>query len=116
MGTRFDAIDIDQAYSGTIDNVVVHLGDASDHAFEVDGPEGWPGSFTLQNASIFGNDVTENGEYADYRKAATGATNNVFASGFPADKDVELDNDAVKLNAGVTFGTWEIVLPSGELM
>ena len=112
-----DAIDIDQAYSGTIDNVVVHLGDASDHAFEVDGPEGTaPGSFTLQNASIFGNDVTENGEYADYRKAATGATNNIFASGFPADKDVELDNDAVaeSYNAGtLTFGTWEIVLPSG---
>ncbi|MGB2198053.1 MAG: hypothetical protein ACPH08_05265, partial [Flavobacteriaceae bacterium] len=85
-----DAIDIDQAYSGTIDNVVVHLGDASDHAFEVDGPEGTAaGSFTLQNASIFGNSITENGEYADYRKAATGATNNVFASGFPAGKDVE---------------------------
>lgn len=112
-----DAIDIDQAYSGTIDNVVVHLGDASDHAFEIDGPEGSAaGSFTLQNASIFGNDVTENGEYADYRKAATGATNNVFASGFPVGKDVELDNDAVaeSYNAGtLTFGTWEIVLPSG---
>ena len=112
-----DAIDIDQAYSGTIDNVVVHLGDASDHAFEVDGPEGTAaGSFTLQNASIFGNSITENGEYADYRKAATGATNNVFASGFPAEKDVELDNDAVaeSYNAGtLTFGTWEIVLPSG---
>jgi len=118
-----DAIDIDQAYSGTIDNVVVHLGDASDHAFEIDGPEGSAaGSFTLQNASIFGNDVTENGEYADYRKAATGATNNVFASGFPGPsplqvgKDVELDNDAVaeSYNAGtLTFGTWEIVLPSG---
>ena len=112
-----DAIDIDQAYSGTIDNVVVHLGEASDHAFEVDGPEGTAaGSFTLQNASIFGNSITENGEYADYRKAATGATNNVFASGFPAGKDVELDNDAVaeSYNAGtLTFGTWEIVLPSG---
>lgn len=112
-----DAIDIDQAYSGTIDNVVVHLGDSSDHAFEVDGPEGTAaGSFILQNASIFGNSVTENGEYADYRKAATGATNNVFASGFPVGKDVELDNDAVaeSYNAGtLTFGTWEIVLPSG---
>ncbi len=112
-----DAVDIDQAYSGTIDNVVVVLGDASDHAFEVDGPEGTAaGSFTLQNASIFGNAVTSNGEYADYRKAATGATNNIFASGFPAGKDVELDNDAVaaSYNAGtLTFGAWEIVLPAG---
>jgi hypothetical protein len=111
-----DAVDIDQAYSGTIDNVVVHLGDASDHAFEIDGPEGTAvGSFTLQNASIFGNAITENGEYADYRKGATGATNNVFASGFPSGKDVELDADAdaISFNNGtLTFGTWEIVLPA----
>ena len=120
-----DAIDIDQAYSGTIDNVVVHLGEASDHAFEIDGPEGTAdGSFTLQNASIFGNSATSNGEYADYRKGATGATNNVFASGFPGEitaegyvgKDVELDADADATsynNGTLTFGTWEIVLPSG---
>ncbi len=112
-----DAIDIDQAYSGTIDNVVVHLGEASDHAFEIDGPEGTAdGSFTLQNASIFGNSATSNGEYADYRKGATGATNNVFASGFPSGKDVELDADAdaTSFNNGtLTFGAWEIVLPSG---
>lgn len=112
-----DAIDIDQAYSGTIDNVVVHLGDASDHAFEIDGPEGTAsGSFTLQNASIFGNSVTDNGEYADYRDSATGATNNIFASGFPAGKDVELDNDGVAENynnGSLTFGTWNIVLSAG---
>ena len=111
-----DAVDIDQAYSGTIDNVMVVLGDASDHAFEIDGPEGTStGSFTLQNASIFGNTVTENGEYADYRKGATGATNNVFANGFPAGKDVELDADADATsynNGTLTFGPWEIVLPA----
>jgi hypothetical protein len=62
-----DALDIDQAYSGTIDNAVVVLGDFSDHAFEIDGPEGSAsGSFTIQNATIIGNTVTENGEYADY--------------------------------------------------
>ena len=112
-----DAIDIDQAYSGTIDNVFVQFGDTSDHAFEIDGPEGSAaGSFLLQNASIFGNAVTENGEYADYRKGAMGATNNVFASGFPVGKDIELDNDADagNYNNGIlTFGPWEIVLPAG---
>ena len=111
-----DAIDIDQAYSGTIDNVVVHLGDISDHAFEIDGPEGTAvGSFTLQNASIFGNIVTENGEYADYRSNAMGTTTGVFASGFPAEKDVELDNDVVATNynsGALVFGAWDIVLPS----
>lgn len=112
-----DAIDIDQAYSGTIDNVVVHLGDISDHAFEIDGPEGsLNGSFTLQNASIFGNGITENGEYADYRSNAMGSTSGVFASGFPEGKDVELDNDGVATNynsGALTFGAWDIVLPAG---
>ena len=111
-----DAIDIDQAYSGTINNVVVHLGDISDHAFEIDGPEGTAvGSFTLQNASIFGNIITENGEYADYRSNAMGTTTGVFASGFPAGKDVELDNDVVATNynsGALVFGAWDIVLPS----
>ena len=112
-----DAIDIDQAYSGTVDNVVVHLGDISDHAFEIDGPEGsMNGSFTLLNASIFGNGITENGEYADYRSNAMGSTSGVFASGFPAGKDVELDNDGVATNynsGALTFGAWDIVLPAG---
>ncbi|MCL5127448.1 MULTISPECIES: hypothetical protein [unclassified Algibacter] len=116
-GQGDDAIDIDQAYSGTIDNVVVVLGDASDHAFEVDGPEGTStGSFTLQNATIIGNSVTPNGEYADYRSAAMGATNNVYAYGFKADSDIELDNDGVATNYNdtlLTFSAWEIVLPEG---
>jgi hypothetical protein len=112
-----DAIDIDQAYSGTIDNVIVHLGDISDHAFEIDGPEGTSvGSFTLQNASIFGNAITENGEYADYRSNAMGTTTGIYASGFTAEKDVELDNDGVATNynsQALVFGVWDIVLPSG---
>jgi len=111
-----DAIDIDQAYSGTINNVVVQQGNTSDHAFEIDGPEGSAiGSFLLKNASIFGNPVSLKGEYADYRKGAMGATNNIFASGFPAGKDVELDSDDVAENYNngtLTFGPWEVVLPA----
>lgn len=111
-----DAIDIDQAYSGTTDNVVVVLGDISDHAFEIDGPEGTgSGSFLLQNATIIGNTVTENGEYADYRSGATGTTNNVYAYGFKESSDVELDNDGVATNynnGDLVFGVWEVVLPA----
>lgn len=112
-----DALDIDQAYSGTIDNAVVVLGDISDHAFEIDGPEGTgSGEFTLRNATIIGNTVTSNGEYADYRSNAQGFTENVFAFGFKDESDVELDNDGVATNYNnglLTFGTWEIVLPAG---
>lgn len=112
-----DALDIDQAYSGIIDNSLVILGDLSDHAFEIDGPEGSAtGSFTLQNTTIIGNTVTSNGEYADYRSGATGATNNIFAYGFKDSSDVELDNDGVATNYNdglLTFSNWEIVLPAG---
>jgi hypothetical protein len=112
-----DGLDIDQAYSGTIDNAVVVLGDFSDHALEIDGPEGTAtGSFTLQNVTLIGNLVTENGEYADFRSKAMGNTSNVYAYGFKASSDIELDNDGVATNYNdglLTFGTWEIVLPDG---
>ncbi len=111
-----DAIDIDQAYSGTVDNAVVVLGDISDHAFEIDGPEGTgAGAFTLRNATIIGNTITANGEYADYRSGATGTTNNIYAYGFKASSDVELDNDGVGTNynnGDLVFGAWEVVLPA----
>jgi hypothetical protein len=112
-----DALDIDQAYSGTIDNAVVVLGANSDHAFEIDGPEGTAtGGFTLKNATIVGNAVTQNGEYADYRSSAMGRTENIYAYGFKDSSDVELDNDGVATNYNdglLTFGAWEIVLPAG---
>ena len=54
-GQGDDAIDIDQAYSGTIDGALVVLTAASDHGFEIDGPEGSaPGRFTLKNATVIG--------------------------------------------------------------
>ena len=112
-----DALDIDQGYSGTIDNAVVILGANSDHAFEIDGPEGTAtGSFTLRNSTIVGNAVTENGEYADYRSGAMGRTENIYAYGFKDSSDVELDNDGVATNYHdelLTFGAWEIILPTG---
>mgnify|MGYP000430450158 CR=1 FL=1 len=96
---------------------MVVLGDFSDHALEIDGPEGSAtGSFTLQNATLIGNTTTSNGEYADYRSNAQGATNNIFAYGFKAESDVELDNDGVATNynnSSLTFSNWEIVLPAG---
>ena len=108
-----DGLDIDQAYSGTITNAMVVLGDASDHALEIDGPEGsGSGQFTINDLTIVGNAVTSKGEYGDYRSNAQGATNNVFAYGFPDGKDVELDNNGVTTNYNdgiLTFSNWEVV-------
>lgn len=108
-----DALDIDQAYSGTIDNAVVVSGEASDHAFEIDGPEGsLEGSFTLQNVTIFGSATAADGEYADYRSNAMGTTKNIYAVGFQAGKDVELDaNDVAQnyLDGKLKFEAWQVV-------
>ena len=108
-----DALDIDQAYSGTIDNAVVVLGDISDHALEIDGPEGSAtGQFTLQNATLIGNLNTANGEYADYRSRAQGISSNIYCYGFKDSSDVELDNNGVSqnfLDGLLTFNNWEIV-------
>ena len=112
-----DGLDIDQAYSGTIDNAVVVLGDISDHGLEIDGPEGSAnGAFILRDLTMIGNTVTSNGEYADYRSGAQGHTENVYAYGFKAASDVELDNDGVATNYNnglLSFAAWEIVLPEG---
>jgi len=112
-----DGLDIDQAYSGTIDNSVVVLGDFSDHALEIDGGEGSTNAkFTIQNVTLIGNMVTSGGEYADYRSKAIGTTKNIFAYGFKASSDVELDNDQIATNynnGDLVFQNWQIVLPSG---
>lgn len=110
-----DAVDIDQAYTGTVSNVVVAQGSGSDHAFEIDGPEGnATGSYTIENATLFGSD---SGEIADYRDGATGANNNVFVTGFNSSADIELDNNGVTqnfLNDELTFSAWVVELATGD--
>lgn len=112
-----DGIDIDQAYAGTIENSMVILGATSDQALEIDGPEGsYKAQFTLNNITLKGNSATPDGEYADYRSDARGASNNIYAYDFKDSSDVELDNDGVATNYNdglLTFGVWQIVLPSG---
>ncbi len=105
-----DSIDIDQAYSGTITNAGIVLGDISDHGLEIDGPEGsLQGEFTINGLTMFGNMNTPNGEYADYRSRAQGSTNNVYATGFKTGSDIELDNNGVSqnyLDGNLTFSSW----------
>ena len=119
-GQGDDAIDIDQAYAGTIDGALVVLTGASDHGFEIDGPEGSaPGRFTLKNATVIG--ATDDcdaegvdGEMADFRKGATGDVLNILFKNFAGVKDVELDasDDASTYTAGtLTFANIDILHP-----
>ena len=119
-GQGDDGLDIDQGYSGTISNSMVILNEASDHALEVDGPEGSAiGSFSLNNLTLIGategcNSLGVNGEIADYRKGATGSNNNVLLMNFAEGKDIELDNDsdANSYTVGtLTFSNYEIIIP-----
>lgn len=94
-----DAYDVDQAYSGTFTNVVYVAGADSDHALEIDGPEGSEnstGSFTLKNGSFKGNAAS--GEFADFRSKARGEVSNCYFWGFNENADVELDEDVVSTN------------------
>ncbi len=124
-----DAIDIDQAYSGTIDNAVVKLSSDSDHALEIDGPEGTAtGAYTLTNVTLIGiDDSLSGGEVADFRSGATGTNSNILVTGFTGVgmnsdgdsfqlSDVELDNAGVATNytnGDLSFMAWEVVLPTG---
>lgn len=80
-----DAIDIDQNYSGTVDNVVVITGNGigTDEALEIDGPEGSTytnGMFTITNGTFI-NEGTE-GSGADLKAKAQGQISNCSWIGF----------------------------------
>jgi hypothetical protein len=123
-----DAIDTDQSWSGTLDNFIVICGDATDHALEVDGPEGtFLAAHTLTNGSVKGNQVAE---LADFRACARGTFSNLFFFGFedpafvgplgagrgdfslsnPTGSTCTVDN----LNGGIlNFSNLEAILPTG---
>ncbi|MFP5470127.1 MAG: hypothetical protein ACLGGV_00890 [Bacteroidia bacterium] len=75
-----DAIDTDQAWSGTLDNFIVICGN-TDHALEIDGPEGsLLAGHTVKNGSIKGASASELG---DFRDCARGSFENIYFFGFP---------------------------------
>ena len=91
-----DAFDIDQAYSGTITNIAYIAGLDSDHALEIDGPEGSAnsnGAFTMTAGYLQGNPDPGSGEFADFRSNAKGNVNNLYFFNFKEGADVELDAD-----------------------
>jgi len=82
-----DAIDIDQNYSGTLDNFAVIHGNtlASEFALEIDGPEGpthTDGLFTLKNGTIIKKGSPGFG--ADLKSKSQGTISNVNFSGYTA--------------------------------
>jgi len=96
-----DAFDVDQAYAGTISNIAYIAGAGSDHALEIDGPEGSSnatGKFTITGGKLQGNTNATNGEYADFRSGAQGNVQDLYFFDFATGKDIELDDDATSAN------------------
>jgi hypothetical protein len=122
-GMGDDSVDIDQAYSGTVSNVVVVLTNVSDHGLEIDGPEGsLNGEFTLNNVTIFSDDSPSNAnsgnrEYAQFRSNAMGSVNNVLLVGGTDGTDFTLQDDSnvtANYNNGIlSFSNIEVVPPAG---
>lgn len=93
-----DAYDMDQAYQGTIDNIIAVEGSQSDHAMELDGPEGSKeGTYTIRNASFKGY-VNSDNQYADLRDDCTAKLENIYFFNFPSDATFELNDEATAQN------------------
>jgi hypothetical protein len=114
-----DCIDTDQSWSGTLDNFVVIAGTDTDHALEIDGPEGTMlAAHTVKNGSIKGNDATELG---DFRSAARGTFQNIYFFNFPdpatdgrGDFSLSGDESVANFASGVlSFSNLQITLATG---
>lgn len=86
-----DAIDVDQNYSGTVDNFyIVHGSDNTDEALELDGPEGTThtsGFFTIKNGTVIALDqMLTSG--ADLKAKAQGTIENVSMKGYKKGKTI----------------------------
>ena len=104
-GQGDDAFDVDQSYSGTITNVLGIADAESDHALEIDGPEGsMVAGFTLTNGTLMGYNP-DGGEYADFRKEATGDISNLYFYNFSCSSDFEIDGGSS--TADLTFANLE---------
>ncbi|HEX8040496.1 MAG TPA: hypothetical protein VF490_15160 [Chryseosolibacter sp.] len=86
-----DGLDVDQAYSGTIDGFMVIHGGDTDKGLEIDGPEGTEnasGKFTLKNGTVMGSGNV--GNPADFKSKAQGTVSNVIFKGYDAGQKIKI--------------------------
>jgi hypothetical protein len=103
--TGDDAIDTDQSWGGTIDNVIIV--NPYDECFELDGPEGiMVAKHTISNASAYAGDAQG---LVDLDPNSNVDMDNIYFFGIKAGQDFdELPTDYV-----CTFTDFEVTLPSG---
>lgn len=111
--TGDDAIDTDQAWSGTLDNVVII--NPGDECFELDGGEGdFNNMHTIKNGSVYAGMAEGLADLDDKGPAGTVGNSyvdmsNIYFFGVSAGQDFD-DNPA-----DLTLSNIELVLPEGNL-
>ena len=100
-----DAVDLDEGYAGTIDNVAVQMKASGDNIFEIDGTEDSTderdGQFTVKNVTFIG--VEGNTEKTDqlghWKSDATGTTENVLYTVMDGQTIEGIDSDTYDADA-----------------
>jgi methionine-rich copper-binding protein CopC len=114
-----DAVDTDQSWAGTLDNFIVICGPDTDHALEIDGPEGTMlAAHTVKNGSVKGHPKSELG---DFRDGARGSFENIYFFSFPDPAtegrgDLSLSGDktlATFANGALTFSNLQVTPATG---
>ena len=100
-----DGYDCDEGYDGTVTNYIYISGNESDHGFEIDGPKGTTnndGIAKFTNGTFKGSQVSEDGEYADFRVEAQIMIDGLYVFNFQSGKDFEIDqgsDDGITTNS-----------------
>ena len=97
-----DAVDTDQAWAGSLDNFVIICGEDTDHALEIDGPEGsMNDGHTVMNGWVKGHEVSELG---DFRKSAQGSFSKIYFFNFDGGMADGRGDMSLSSGSDVTFG------------
>lgn len=114
-----DALDTDQSWAGTLDNFIVVCGSNTDHALEIDGPEGsLLAGHTLTNGTVYGSSVAEMG---DFRDGARGTFQNIYFYNFPDPAEDGRGDFSISgtksednlANGDLVFNNLQVTLPNG---
>jgi len=107
-----DAIDTDQAWAGTLDNFIVICGADTDHALEIDGPEGaMLAGNNLMNGSVKG---AAGSELGDFRSSARGSFSNIYFFNFPDPATDGRGDFSLSSGSDVTFGDDDLTFSNLE--
>jgi hypothetical protein len=110
-----DAVDVDQAYNGTISNVVVVLGSGSDNVFEIDGNEDKSEvliadrSHNVTHVTAYGHPSAKGDAYGHWKSDAKGVYTNVLYNNFKAGTHIEGIVEANYADNSLDFNNFEFV-------